>query len=45
MNGANANDIKYAVQKAHAAGVKVSISIGGGAIPSCSGNYETILNP
>ena len=42
---ASAADISYVVQKAHAAGVKVLISVAGGAIPGCSGNWQTLLQP
>jgi GH18 family chitinase len=42
---ASAADINYVVQKAHAAGAKVLISVAGGAIPGCSGNWQTLLQP
>lgn len=46
-NGAGINisgtDFKYVVDKAHAAGVKVMASVAGGVIPSCSGNWQTLL--
>ncbi len=45
MPGASGSDIHYLVQQAHQAGVKVLASIGGGVIPSCSGNWETLLQP
>lgn len=43
MEGATGSDINYVVQKAHAAGVKVLVSVAGGVIPSCSGNWQTLL--
>lgn len=43
MEGASASDITYATQKAHAAGVKVLVSIAGGVLPGCSGNWRTLL--
>ena len=45
MEGASGSDINYVVQKAHAAGVKVLVSIAGGVIPTCSGNWQTLLQP
>jgi GH18 family chitinase len=44
MDGTTASTINYVVQKAHQAGVKVLVSLAGGGIPSCSGNWETLLN-
>ena len=38
-------DIAYVVNKAHAAGVKVLVSMAGGGIPACSGNWQTLLQP
>ncbi|RYG14611.1 MAG: glycosyl hydrolase family 18, partial [Chitinophagaceae bacterium] len=38
-------DITYLVEKAHAAGVKVLVSVAGGVIPDCSGNWATLLQP
>lgn len=38
-----ANQIHYLVDKAHKAGVKVLISVAGGVIPQCSGNWATML--
>ncbi len=38
-----ANDLRYVVNKAHLAGVKVLVSIAGGVIPTCSGNWTTLL--
>lgn len=45
MEGATASDINYVVQKAHQAGVKVLVSVAGGVIPACSGNWQTLLQP
>lgn len=46
MSGSpTAADINYAVQKARAAGVKVSIAIGGANANSCGGNWATLLQP
>jgi chitinase len=45
MEGASAGDINYVVQKAHQAGVKVLVSVAGGVIPPCSGNWQTLLQP
>ncbi|MEN0035675.1 MAG: glycosyl hydrolase family 18 protein [Cellvibrio sp.] len=45
MEGASASDINYVVQKAHQAGVKVLVSVAGGVIPACSGNWQTLLQP
>jgi len=45
MGGATASDIHYLVERAHEAGVKVLVSLGGGVIPSCSGDWEALLQP
>ncbi len=45
MDGATAANISYVVQKAHQAGVKVLVSLAGGVVPSCSGNWATLLQP
>ena len=45
MEGASANDIHYVVNKAHQAGVKVLVSIAGGVLPACSGNWRSLLQP
>ena len=45
MEGASASDIHYVVNKAHQAGVKVLVSVAGGVIPACSGNWQTLLQP
>ena len=42
---ASAADINYVVQKAHAVGVKVLISVVAVSFPSCSGNWQTLLQP
>lgn len=39
----SASDIAYVVNKAHSAGVKVLVSFAGGAVPSCSGNWASLL--
>lgn len=36
-------DIKYVVKKAHQKGVKVLVSLGGGTIPQCSGDWQLLL--
>jgi chitinase len=41
----SAADVRYVINKAHAAGVKVLASVAGGVIPACSGNWETLLQP
>lgn len=45
MEGATGADISYVVQKAHAAGVKVLVSLAGGVIPGCSGDWQSLLQP
>lgn len=47
MQGGNVSvaDVRYVVDKAQAAGVKVLASVAGGVIPSCSGNWEILLQP
>lgn len=45
MEGATAADIQYVVNKAHQAGVKVLVSIAGGVLPPCSGDWQTLLQP
>lgn len=37
--------VKALVAKAHKAGTKVLISLGGGVIPKCSGDWEQLLRP
>ena len=45
--GGNAagSELSYVVQKPHQAGVKVLVSVAGGVIPPCSGNWATLLQP
>lgn len=38
-------DVRYVINKAQAAGVKVLASVAGGVIPPCSGNWEVLLQP
>lgn len=47
MSGGNvsAADVRYVINKAQAAGLKVLASVAGGVIPSCSGNWATLLQP
>jgi GH18 family chitinase len=47
MQGDNvsAADVRYVIDTAQAAGVKVLASVAGGVIPGCSGNWETLLQP
>ncbi|MBT5145803.1 MAG: glycosyl hydrolase family 18 [Gemmatimonadetes bacterium] len=45
MSGATADDLHYVVAKAHQARVKVLISLAGGVIPPCSGDWEVLLQP
>jgi chitinase len=45
MESATGADIRYVVQKAHDAGAKVLVSLAGGVIPGCSGNWQTLLQP
>ncbi len=45
MEGASGSDITYVVNKAHQAGVKVLVSVAGGVLPPCSGNWQTLLQP
>lgn len=47
MQGGNvsAAEVRYVIDKAQAAGVKVLASVAGGVIPACSGNWETLLQP
>ena len=39
------SELSYVVNKAHQAGVKVLVSVAGGVIPSCSGDWQTLLSP
>lgn len=47
MQGGNVSvaDVRYVIDKAQAAGVKVLASVAGGVIPACSGNWEILLQP
>lgn len=47
MQGSNVSvaDVRYVIDKAQAAGVKVLASVAGGVIPACSGNWEILLQP
>jgi GH18 family chitinase len=36
-------DIAYVVNKAHAAGAKVLVSLAGGGLPACAGDWKTLL--
>jgi chitinase len=38
-------DVRYVIDKAQSAGVKVLAAVAGGVIPSCSGNWQTLLQP
>jgi len=37
------SDITYVVNKAHAAGAKVLVSLAGGGLPACAGDWKTLL--
>ncbi len=39
------SQITYVVNKAHAAGAKVLVSMAGGGLPACAGNWQTLLQP
>jgi GH18 family chitinase len=39
-----ANDLRYVINKAHQANVKVLVSVAGGVIPSCSGDWNSLLH-
>lgn len=41
----SAAEVRYLVDKAHAAGVKVLASVAGGVIPECSGDWAVLLQP
>ncbi len=43
--GTSGRDLRYVVNKAHAAGAKVLVSVAGGVIPSCSGDWSVLLRP
>ncbi|HEX7800408.1 MAG TPA: glycosyl hydrolase family 18 protein [Asticcacaulis sp.] len=38
-------ELRTVVSRAHAAGVKVFASLGGGVIPACAGDWATLLSP
>ncbi len=39
-----ASDLRYVINKAHQANVKVLVSVAGGVIPSCSGDWNSLLH-
>ncbi len=39
------SDVQAVIDRAHKAGVKILISLGGGIIPKCSGDWPTLLRP
>jgi GH18 family chitinase len=39
----SSSDIKYVVEKAHQNGVKVLVSVAGGIVPECSGDWKILL--
>lgn len=39
------SDVQAVIDRAHKAGVKVLVSLGGGIIPKCSGDWPTLLKP
>ena len=47
MQGGNVSeaDVRYVIDKAQAAGVKVLASVAGGVIPACSGDWDLLLLP
>lgn len=47
MQGGNVSvaDVRYVIDKAQAAGVKVLASVAGGVIPACSGDWQILLQP
>ncbi|MBT3342185.1 MAG: glycosyl hydrolase family 18 [Gemmatimonadetes bacterium] len=45
MRGATAQELDHLVERAHAADVRVLVSLGGGLIPECSGDWEALLVP
>ena len=45
MGMAQASDLQAVVRKAHKTGVKVLVSLAGGEIPACSGNWQDLLQP
>lgn len=43
--GTTASNLRYVINKAQQAGVKVLVSVAGGVIPSCSGDWSILLQP
>lgn len=41
----SASDIRYVVKKAHENDIKVLVSVAGGILPECSGDWKTLLQP
>jgi len=41
----SASDISYVVKKAHENGIKVLVSLAGGIVPECSGDWNLLLQP
>lgn len=41
----SSSDIKYVVKKAHENGIKVLVSVAGGIVPECSGDWNLLLQP
>ncbi|MDN4502580.1 glycosyl hydrolase family 18 protein [Alteromonadaceae bacterium BrNp21-10] len=39
------NELKYVIQRAHVHQVKVLLSLGGGVLPACSGDWNDLLRP
>ena len=45
MSGAASTDIRYLIEKAHRARVRVLVSLAGGVIPGCAGDWRQLLQP
>ena len=45
MSGATPEDITYLVEQAHRAQVRVLVSLGGGVLPACAGDWKALLQP
>lgn len=45
MGGATSSDVRYLVETAHRARVQVLVSLAGGVIPGCSGDWRRLLQP
>ncbi len=43
--GTTASNLRYVINKAQQAGVKVLVSVAGGVIPACSGDWSVLLRP